>query len=119
MDLKPLYDAVMESEATVAGIEREMLAAFEEGTEEGRAKALAMRPALDEAKNQAREANQAYVAMRDSDAAESGNARKFVPVPGAEKQAGQDKKRMTRADFDAMSAADRMSFMLSDGKLVD
>ena len=117
-DLKPLYDAVIAAEAEVGKIESAMMAAFETGTEEGKAEALAMRPALDEAKNQAKEANLAYISMRESDAVESGNARKFVPVPGAEKQAGQV-KQLTRAEFEAMSAADRMSFMLNDGNIVD
>lgn len=117
-DLKPLYDAVIEAEAEVDKIEHLMLAAFETGTEEGKAEALGMRPALDEAKNRAKEANLAYISLRESDAVESGNARKFVPVPGAEKQAGQG-KQLTQKEFDALSAADKMSFMLNDGKIVD
>lgn len=116
--LKVLYDAVKAAEEKVDSIMRDMMAAFELGTEEGKQAALEMRAALDAAKKEATEANLQYITARDAEPGEDpdANARKFVPVPGAAPVQG---KQMTRAEFEKLNAADRMSFMLADGKIVD
>jgi hypothetical protein len=114
--LRDLYDSARAAEEKVQIIMNEMLTCFSEGTEEGKAKALALRPELDEAKSEADEANQLYISARDADASEAnGAASKFVPTGGGEKKA----KELTRQEFESLSAADRMSFMLADGKIKD
>jgi len=116
-NLKSLFDAARTAEEKVQTIMADMLAAFETGTEEGKLKALELRPALDETKAEAEAANQLYISARDADAVDAdAAARKFIPVPGAK---GRLAKSMTRAEFEALSAADRMSFMLADGKIID
>jgi len=117
--LKPLFDAAREADAKVLQILTEMTTAFESGTEEGKQQALDLRPALDEAKLAAEEANLLYISARDAEGNSDPDAaaRKFVPVPGAAK--GKDVKELSRAEFEALNAADRMSFMLADGKITD
>ena len=118
MKLKELLDAAREADEKVRQMRGEMLSLLEDEADESKQAALAMRPALDAAVEAAVAANQLYVSMRDADAdgQVQDAARKFVPVPGA---SGKDAKKLTRAEFEAMSAADRMTFMLSDGKIVD
>ena len=124
MKLKELLDAAREADEKVRQMRGEMLSLLEDEADESKQTALAMRPALDAAVEAAVAANQLYVSMRDADLSPSpfpegkggDAARKFVPVPGA---SGKDAKKLTRAEFEAMSAADRMTFMLSDGKIVD
>jgi hypothetical protein len=117
--LKDLYDAAKAADEKVKQVQLEMLTVLDDGTEEGKAAALALRPALDAAKQAADEANLLYISVRDAGAGEDPNAaaRKFVPVAGAA-DASQGKSK-TRAEFDALSAAERMSFMLGDGKIVE
>ncbi len=118
-NLKGLYDAAKAAEEKVQGIMRDMMAALETGTEEGKQAALEMRVTLDEAKKEADEANQLYITARDAEPGEDpdANARKFVPVPGA--APANQAKQMTRAEFEKLNAGDRMSFMLADGKIID
>lgn len=117
MRLKELYEAAKAAEEKVQEVMQDMITAFEDGTEEGKAKALELRPALDEAKLQAEEANRLYISARDADIEDPDSAaRKFVPIPGNE---NSSRKQMTRAEFEALSAAERMSFMLGDGKISD
>jgi len=121
--LKPLYDSVREAEAEVQSIMQKMTEALDTGTEEGKQSALDLRPALDEAKKKAGDANQLYISARDAEDGNDpdANARKFVPVPGHETDPDnkKGKKEMTRAEFEALNGADRMSFMLADGRLID
>lgn len=115
--LKMLWDAAKSADEKVQEIMQDMITAFEDGTEEGKAKALELRPALDAAKVQADEANLLYISARDADQEDANAAaRKFVPVPGA---GNSVPKQMTRAEFETLPAADRMSFMLADGKLIE
>jgi len=114
--LKELYEAAKAADEKVRVIMQDMVTAFDDGTEEGKLKALEMRPALDEAKIEAENANLLYISARDADFEDpDAAARKFVPVSDDVKP----KKQMTRAEFQSLTAADRMTFMLADGKLVD
>jgi hypothetical protein len=63
-NLKPYYDAALSADAEVKRILAEMDAAFNSATEEGKQKALEMRPALDAAKAKAEESNKLYISMR-------------------------------------------------------
>jgi hypothetical protein len=115
--LKELFDAAKAADEKVQEVMQEMISAFEDGTEEGKLKALDLRPALDEAKVEAEKANLLYISARDAEVDDPDNAaRKFVPVPGSE---NSTRKQMTRDEFEALSAADRMTFMLADGKLIE
>ncbi len=115
-NLKPVYDAAVAAEAKVREIMADMLAAFEEGTEEGKQRALAMRESLEEAQAAARQANELYVSMRDAQADADAHARKFIPI--GEKPANKA-KQMTRAEFEALSPAERMDFALKGGIIVE
>lgn len=114
--LKTLYDAVKAADAEVARLQTEMLSAFELGTDEGKQKALDLRPQLDEARVKADEANMVYISARDADAVDpNAAARRFVPV--GDNSGNKTAKTMSRAEFEQMSASDKMSFMLADGKI--
>lgn len=115
--MKELYDAAKAADEKVQEVMQDMITAFEDGTEEGKLKALDLRPALDEAKSQAEEANRLYISARDADFEDpDAAARKFVPVSEG---GNSQKKTMTREEFNQLTAADRMSFMLADGKLIE
>jgi hypothetical protein len=115
--LKELYDAAKAADEKVQEVMQEMITAFEDGTEEGKLKALDLRPALDEAKIEAEKANLLYISARDADFEDpDAAARKFVPVSEG---GNAQKKEMSREEFDKLNAAERMSFMLADGKLID
>lgn len=116
-NLKALFDAAKAAEAEVERIHAEMSAAMLSETSEGVEKAVGMRDALDAAKAAANDANLQYINERDAVETADEAARKFVPV--ANHEGKKDAKEMSRAEFSAMSAADQMSFMLADGKLVD
>lgn len=76
MDLKTFFDAANKADEEVARIRGDIKTAFDAGDKK---KAMDLRPALDEAKKVADEANALYVSMRDS--GEAGDAgRKFTPV---------------------------------------
>lgn len=117
--LKPLYDAVMAAEGKVQKVMQQMLDAFNSGTEEGKTQALDLRAELDAAKLEAEQANQVYVSARDAGAGEDANAaaRKFVPV---NKETGKSQaKEMKRADFEALSPADKMDYVMNGGLIVE
>lgn len=116
-NLKALYDAAKDADAKVQRIMVQMLEAFGSG-EDGKQQALALRPELDEAKQQADEANRLYISARDADSVDvNSSARKFVPTTS---EGGKPVDRaMTRAEFESLSAADKMSFMLADGRIAD
>lgn len=76
MDIKTFYDAANKADAEVKRIRGEIKAAFDANDTK---KAMDLRPALDEAKIKADDANALYVSMRDAgETNESG--RKFTPV---------------------------------------
>jgi hypothetical protein len=119
VNLKPVYDAAVAADAKVSEVMAEMVALLEENTEEGKQQALDLRETLDAAKADAKVANDLYVQMRDAQVQTDENARKFVPVPGAEKQAGQAKQQITRAEYEAMPAMSRGKFIHDGGSVVD
>ena len=118
LNLKPVYDAAQAADEKVNGIMAEMLAAFNDGTEEGKQKALDLRPSLDAAKAEAKAANDLYVSMRDALGDQDAAARKFVPVNNVEKP-DQGKKVITRADYEALDYEARYNFFKDGGSVVD
>ena len=118
LDLKPYYDAVLTTDAEVKRVANEINALFQGETDEGKAQALALRPALDEAQKKADEAMTLYEAMKKANRP-SDIAKNFVPVsntsttPDEETPAGT----MTRSDFEALNTFDRMAFIKSGGQI--
>lgn len=121
VDLKQFFDAARASSDEVERIMAEMNAAFSEGTEEGREKALALRPGLEAAQKKAEEDNALYLSLRNGAGAVDSAARQFVPVEAVPMGDGgaEKKNTITRAEFAEMSAADRMEFVKGGGKLTD
>lgn len=120
IDLKPYYDAARAADEEVQTILNEMNVHFSAGTEEGRQAALDLRPALDEAKEKAAQANQLYLSMRDA-AAQQGNsaAREFVPVTQDLHAGDTSAKEMARDTFDALDAFERLKFIRGGGRVVE
>jgi hypothetical protein len=118
LNLKPLYDAALAANQKMQGILAVMKTALDEGTEAGKQKALELRPALDQAKKEADEADQLYSSVRDALSASDNMAKKFVPVASGENQK-EALKEMTRAAFMDLDAEARMQFMKAGGKIVE
>ena len=116
MDLKPYYDAAVAADAEVKRIAQEIDTHFTASEQD---KALELRPALDEAKTKAKNANDLYLSMRNAEQGKGVEAQ-FVPAnPDAAPQGSADaKKEMTRQEFLALSAGERMSFILAGGKTI-
>jgi hypothetical protein len=122
LDLKPLYDAARADSDKMQTILKDMETAFAEGTEEGKAKALELRPALDQAKIEAEQANQLYISMRDAASVSDQAAKLFVPAGSVTNPSGADAttaKEMTRAAFEGLDAEAQMKFMKAGGKIVE
>jgi hypothetical protein len=119
-NLKPYFDAALVADAEVKRIMNEMDTLFNDGTEDGKKKALELRPALDEAKAKAKEANDLYASMRDA-SAESDNASSLFTAPAdpAIQTDASASKTKTLADFNAMSPRDRLAFAKAGGKVTD
>jgi hypothetical protein len=119
-NLKPYLDAAVAADNEVKQILAEMDAAFTEGTEEGKKKALELRPALDEAKVKAEQANALYVSMRDASLVSDNVAALFTsPADPAQEPDQAEAKVMTRAAYRQLSPHDRLAFSKGGGKLTD
>jgi hypothetical protein len=120
IDLKPYFDSAQKADEEVQKIMTDMDSAFNEGTDEGKLKALEMKPKLDEAKKKALDANALYLSMRDGAAANSDAAKEFIPASGnqvlPDAAAG---KQLDRKEFAALDAAARMKFIQDGGIVVD
>jgi hypothetical protein len=119
LDLKPFYDAARAANEKMQGILTEMKTAFDEGTEEGKQKALELRPALDQAKIEADAANQLYLSTRDAASASDNAAKLFVPIANVDNPSANPAKEMNRAAFEELDADARMKFMKSGGRIVE
>jgi hypothetical protein len=119
LDLKPYFDAVNTANEEVQRVAAQIDAAFQPGTDEGKAQALALRPALDEAQSKADEAVKLYESLKKAN--QPSDMKAFVPVsptpttPDPE----QPKGVMKRADFKALSSADREAHIRGGGTVVD
>ena len=121
-NLKPYYDAALAADTEVKRILNEMDTHFNDGTEEGKTKALELRPALDEAKVKSQEANTLYISMRDASLVNDNAAALFTSPadPAAESdQPGPGSKVMNRAAFRSLDPSAQMEFSKAGGKLVD
>lgn len=120
-NLKPYLDAAVAADAEVKRILAEMDTAFNDGTEEGKKKALDLRPALEEAKTKAEQSNALYVSMRDASLVQDNAAALFTSPadPAQEDDQAAQAKVMKRADFKALSPEDRLAFSKAGGSLTD
>lgn len=122
-NLKPYYDAALAADAEVKRILNEMDVAFNDGTPEGKEKALSLRPALDEAQKKAKEANELYASMRDASLINDSAASLFTTPPDPATTGGQPNENgravMKRAEFDALNPARRMAHMKAGGIVED
>ncbi len=118
-NLKSVYDAVKAADEKVNQIAADMVAAFDEGTEEGKQKAFDMQPALKEAREEAGKLNDLYVSLKDAGGDVDGHARKFVPAGETPKAQAEDAKTKTRAEFEAMTHQERHQFFKDGGVLVE
>ena len=119
VNLKAFYDAAKAADEKVNEVMSAMTAAFEEGTEEGKQKALGMREALEAAKTESKQTNDLYVTMRDAQADSDEHARKFVPVNQAAAKASAPSKTMTRTEWQALSFGERRAFFSDGGQIVE
>jgi hypothetical protein len=120
-NLKPYYDAALTADAEVKRVANEIDTLFNDGTEDGKSKALELRPALDEAKNKAEEANQLYVSMRDASLVNDNASTLFTTPadPANTNPKTEGSKEINRAGFQALSPAARMAFIQAGGKVID
>ena len=119
-DLKPYFDAVNITEAEVQRVASEIDVLFREGSDESKAKALAMKPQLEEAQKKHAEAAALYESMQQANRPNE-VAKNFVPVsPTAAAEAeGSQPTVIKRSEYDRLSLIDRARFVKSGGKLED
>ena len=117
-NLKPYLDAAVSADAAVQRVMAEIDMFFSLGTLEGQTQALEMRPALDEAKANAKSANELYVSMRDASLV-SDNAASNFTAPADPATKPEQKNQLTRTAFDALDFTARMAFVKAGGKISD
>jgi ElaB/YqjD/DUF883 family membrane-anchored ribosome-binding protein len=119
LDLKPYFDAVNTANAEVQRIAAEIDVLFREGSEESKVKALALRPALDEAQKKLAEAESFYESMQTA-TRPNDIAKNFVPIADPDPEAeGSQPTVIKRQDYDQMSLVDRAKFVKSGGTVTD
>ena len=119
IDLKPYHDAVIAADAEVKEIASKINDSFLSETEEGKAKALELKPALDAAQKKYDEALGTYNSMTAANRP-SEVAKNFIPVAATTQGAeGEAPKVMNRAAFNALDQINRASFIKGGGKVID
>lgn len=117
LNLTAYYETAQKSHEAVLKIVADIDAAFNDGTEEGRQRALDLRPSLDEAEKKARADNELYISVRKAAQMDDEAAKLFVPVTEPEEDSETDKK--TRAEFSLLEPAAQMQFIKSGGSITD
>jgi len=120
MDLKPYYDEAVSAEAEVQRIAAEIDTLFRDGTDEGKKKALEMRPALDEAQTKLDDAKAFYEKMQNA-TRPNDVLKNFIPASETDADPEEDKQPsvIKRVDYDKLSPVDRANFIHSGGKVED
>src|SRR3972149_11782632 len=120
LDLNPYFDAVNAAEAEVQRIASELDALFRQGTDESTAKALELRPALDEAQGKHAKAIELYESMQRANRPND-VVKNFVPVSTTRSDLaeGSQPTIIKRADYGRMPLGDRANFIRSGGRLED
>jgi len=124
-NLKPYYDAALAADAEVKRILAEMDAAFNDGTPEGKQKALDLRPALDEAQKKAKQSNELYTSMRDASLVNDNMAALFTAPPDvanpseSQNPAGENQAvtPMKLANYRTLSPKERLAFAKKHGQI--
>jgi hypothetical protein len=116
IELKLFYDAAQAASSEVLRVAGEIEAAFKLGTDEGMQQAMALKSTLDDAEAKASQANELYQSMVKA-ASTGAAAAKFVPVSSATQT--QDKKVITRADYENLDFQARHKFFEDGGSVVD
>jgi ElaB/YqjD/DUF883 family membrane-anchored ribosome-binding protein len=120
LDLKPYFDAVNTAEAEVQRVAHEIDELFNQGTDEARAQALALRPALDEAQNKHAEAVTLYESMQKANRPNDA-AKNFVPVSTTSTEEAENNQPSTikRQEYNRLSLVERAQFVRSGGTIED
>jgi hypothetical protein len=125
-NLKPYYDAALAADAEVKRILAEMDAAFNDGTPEGKQKALDLRPALDEAQKKAKQANELYASMRDASLVNDNMAALFTTPPDVTDPPGSqnltdgkkaEAPKMKLTSYRMLPPKERLAFAKKNGQL--
>lgn len=120
LDLKPYVDAVNTAYAEVQRIAHEIDTLFREDTDESKAQALDLRPALEEAQTKHADAIEFYETMQNA-TRPNDVAKNFVPVSNTpiNDAAGHQPTVIKRQEYDRLSLVDRAKFIKSGGTLED
>lgn len=120
LDLKTYFDAVNTANEEVQRIAKELDALFQEGTDESKAKALELRPALDAAQAKHAEAVSLYEAMQKANRPND-IAKNFVPVSNTPPDQVENNQPavIKRAEYDHLSLIDRARYVRSGGTMED
>lgn len=120
LDLKPYFDAVNAAKDEEQRVANEIDTLFQEGTDEGKVKALALRPALEDAQNKLAEATKLYETMqlanRPNDVAKN-----FIPISNTQpddEEANQP-TIIKRQEYEALSQFEKGKFIKSGGRMED
>lgn len=120
LDLKPYHDAVIAADEEVKRIAAEIDTYFQEGTDEGKEKALGLRPALDEAQAKYDNALALYESLKKA-SRPSDVAQNFVPVSDTSSmpEGEMPKGVLKRSEFFALSPAAREAHIRGGGTVED
>lgn len=119
-DLKTYFDAVNAAEAEVQRVAADLDVLFREGSDESKAKALEMCPALETAQARHADAVKLYELMKNANRPND-VAKNFVPVSSttSEPAEGSQPTVIKRQAYDALSLVDRAKFIRSGGTVED
>jgi hypothetical protein len=119
LDLKPYFDNVQKAADAVQSQASQIDALFQLGTDEGMAKALDLRPALEEAQNKHAQAVSLYETMQKANRPNDA-AKNFVPVSNNQPETeGSQPTVIKRQDYERLSLVDRALFVKSGGHIED
>ena len=110
MSLKMYYDDVIAANDRVSEVMDQMNELYKAGDKAG---AMELKPALEEAKLEARKVNELYVSLVDA-VQQTGKAKAFVAVSEA---VVEDGKVVSRDVFDGMEPAGKAVFLAGGGKI--
>jgi len=114
-DLKPYFDRAKADSDEVTRLQNELNAQFNSGTDEGIQAAIDLQPALEAAIIKAEQSNKIYLTMRNADNNTSNAAALFVSENSDDPS--EDEKKVTLAQFNAMSPRERLKFSKDGGKI--
>ena len=112
-DLKPYFDRAKADSDEVNRLQDELNTQF--STDEGIQAAIDLQPALEAAIIKAEQSNKIYLTMRNADNNTSNAAALFVSENSDDPS--EDEKKVTLAQFNAMSPRERLKFSKDGGKI--